>query len=142
MGNDGTFCAPWSLWPRVAGPLSSLTFPSSSLLARKCQHPGEGRLPLVWPPSSAGPGWQPLPLFGRAAVSLLLVFLHFPLGQAQLPNAGMEYKRKSVTEQAEASLLKEERNLTVYFPSPRPCLKTPNCLLDDHASCISSTFFL
>lgn len=99
---------------------SSLTFPSSSLLSRKCQ-PSQ-RSPAApclaslqcrpWPAATSSAP----PLFDRAAVSLLLIFPYFLLGEAQLLNARMEYKQKSVTRQAEALLLKEEWNLTCISP--------------------------
>lgn len=100
MGGDCTLCTPPSSWLPMADPpsrVSSLTFPSSSLLGRKCQQwlrsPGLlclASLQLLGPDpqrrlGSSSPSAQPL-------IWACCCFPPFPPGEEQFPNAGMELK--------------------------------------------------
>lgn len=103
MGDDCTLCTPpssWLPWQTPPSRFSSLTFPSSSLLGRKCQqflrrlgllclaslqHLGPDLQRFL--SSSPPPAW---PLFWGCCC-----FPPFPPGEEQFPNAGMELEHTS-----------------------------------------------
>lgn len=113
----------------------SLTFPSSSLLARKCQQL-LGSLGLrVWPPSSAwappaSTSWTP-PGTGIAVVVLSLgLLLTFLLVKSNFQTQERNTNRKSWTWQWQSNprprSRMEEWYLTVYVPLPWPLLTNIN----------------
>lgn len=111
-----------------------------------------GRSGLLWPPSST---WaltsstsRATPLHQHSCCFCgFWCFPHFPPGEEQFPNAGMEYKQKSHglssdrTTWGRAHGRKKDTSQYISLP-PRPCLQTYKFLLDDQVSCISSSIFL
>lgn len=117
----GVSGSPWQTPPHF----SSLTFPASSLLARKCQQlprsagccvPPSG----TWvPPSSVC--WAPL-LHQRSSCSVVAGFsLTFLLVKSDFQMQERDVSRKSWTQQPELRSLVEGRTLPeVHFPAPAP----------------------
>lgn len=139
MGDGCTFCTPPSAWLPMADPLPIVPpwpFHLPPCFRENVSSSREGWGCCVWPPSST---WAPdrQCLLGCSSLSAQPLFCgcwffpHFPPGEEQFPNAGMEYKQKvmdsAVTEQPEASATLTEQRMIPrsVFSSPfAPCWQT------------------
>lgn len=111
--------------------------------------PGKSGPPRVASLQRLGPDCQPLlgssPPPAKPLLCCCWGFPHFPPGEEQFANAGMEYKQKvmdsAVTKQPEAALMEGRTIPHSICPSPLAPIYKHKFPLDDQVSRVSSSIF-